>query len=234
MGQKHCSSRRNELRGYRFTRRLFYLSALSAGIFLAHLFVKEVLLGPLFTVQKVVDADAEFDFSYLCGQNIFRLSLLEAAIKIREDPRIRAFTIRRLYPGALYVSVERRLPFAYLSLEGGRVVVGKDGVVLPDPEGSASPVLEVRGVTPEEMREVIPVVANISDYTISFAPLQRVCSAPAFFTLTLFSGETVLLPREELNNKLFLFYHILADFRQKGVRYKYLDLRFGNPVFLPE
>ncbi|MFH0796944.1 MAG: cell division protein FtsQ/DivIB [Candidatus Omnitrophota bacterium] len=208
--------------------------ALSSGIFLAHLFVKEVLLGPLFTVRKVVGTDAEFDFSYLCGQNIFRLSFLEAAARIREDPRISRFTIRRLYPGALYVSVERRVPFAYISLEGREVlVVGKDGVVLPVPEGSASPVLEVRGVIPEELRKDIPIVANISDYTSSFAPLQRVCSAPAFFTLTLTSGETVLLPREELNNNLFLFYHILADLRRKGVRYKYLDLRFSNPVFLP-
>ena len=38
---------------------------------------------------------------------------------------------------------------------------------------------------------------------------------------------------ESLEEKISVLRQLLAEFQQKGLRYKYLDLRFDDPVFLP-
>jgi len=240
MNNQRRNPRRSEGRSKtpaaRTFRTIVYCAAIPAVVFLSQLLVREIFFGPVFAIQRVVtgsNVPAGMDFSVLYGRNIFRVSFAGLAGRMKQDSRIEQFAIRRLFPDGLQVSVKRRTPFAFLYSAGGITLVGRDGVILQDGETFTRPELQLENNNGGELAEIVPIAARVFDYTGNFAPFQSVSFSRSFFSLTLVSGETVYLPRENFAGKLPLFYRILADFRQKGIIYKYLDLRFPDPVFLP-
>jgi cell division septal protein FtsQ len=159
--------------------------------------------------------------------------LSEIAERARRDPWVAGVTVHRTFPDALHISVIPRAPFAYLVLPTKRFLVTRDGMIVPEERCSDKPALEIYGLTPADLPGSILPVVSVVDRCRSFVSLQSVAFSPDFLTLTLNTGELIRLPTESFAEKLPVLNRLLAEFQQKGLRYKYIDLRFDDPVFLP-
>ena len=192
-----------------------------------------IFYSPLFKIKKVTVDAPNLDLSSFCGRNIFTVSLSEIAARARRDPWVAGVTVHRTFPDVLHISVIPRAPFAYLVLPTRRFLVTRDGMIVPEERCSDKPALEIYGLTLADLPGSILPAVSVFDHCRSLVSLQSVAFSPGFLTLALNTGETIYLPRESLAEKLSVFRQLLAEFQQKGLRYKYLDLRFDDPVFLP-
>ncbi len=193
----------------------------------------QIVSNSLFRIEEVRVNDPAFNFSYLKGRNIFTLSLKEVANTVEHDPRISAIFINKIFPSTLQISLKRRLPFASVITSEKPLIVAKDGTVLPEESGLAEPLLEIYGVPYTELSHLIPKAAYAYEYCSSWAPIKTIVFSGSTLTLNLESGEAIIFFADEIAEKLPLFYYVLADFKKKGLIYKYLDFRFCTPVFLP-
>ena len=212
---------------------LVFTAAIPALVYIVYFLSGSILYSPLFRIKKVTVDVPSFNLLSFCGRSIFTVSLSEIAARARNDPWISGVTIHRTFPDALHVSVIHRVPFAYLVLPAKRFLVTRDGMIVPEERCLDKPVLEIYGLIPADLPGSILPAVSVFDHCRSFVSLQSVAFSPDFLTLTLNTGETIRLPRESLEKKLFVLRQLLAEFQQKGLRYKYLDLRFDDPVFLP-
>ncbi|MCX5641798.1 MAG: FtsQ-type POTRA domain-containing protein [Candidatus Omnitrophica bacterium] len=214
-------------------RSLLFITAIPAFICIVYCISDSILRSPLFQIKKVTVDIPVLDLSSFCGRSIFTVSLSEIADRSRNDLWISGITVHRAFPDTLYVSVIQRAPFAYLVLPNRRSLVTRDGLIVPEERCSDKPALEIYGLTPADLPALILPAVSVFDRSRSFISLKSVAFSPDFLTLTLNTGETIFLPRESLEEKLSVLCRLLAEFQQKGLRYKYLDLRFDDPVFLP-
>jgi len=212
---------------------LVFMVAIPALAYIIYAISISIFYSPLFKIKKVTADVPSLDLSSFYGRNIFTVSLSEIAARARNDPWVSGVTVHRTFPDALYVSVIPRVPFAYLVLPRKRFLVTRDGMIVPEERCSDKPVLEIYGLTPADLPGSILSAVSVFDHCRSLVSLQSVAFSPGFLTLTLNTGETIYLPRESLAEKLSVLRQLLAEFQQKGLRYKYLDLRFDDPVFLP-
>ena len=231
--RKSGNRQKNREARNRSWRSVVFLAAIPALVYLVSLIAGRILYSPLFEIKRVVVDDPELDLSSFCGQNIFTVSLPEMVDRVRRDPWVAGLAVHRTFPAALHVSVVRRTPFAYLVLPNRRLLVTRDGKIVPEGKCAGLPTLEIHGLTPGELSAAIPSAVAVFDYCHSFVSLQTMSFLPYSLTLGLATGETVFLPRRFPEEKLPVLYRLLAEFRQKGLIYKYVDLRFDEPVFLP-
>lgn len=209
------------------------MAAMPALIYLVYCLSDGILYSPFFKIKKITVDVSNFDLSSFYGQNIFTVSLAEIADRVRNDPWVSEVTVHRTFPGTLHVSVIPRVPFAYLVLPTKRFLMTRDGMIVPEEKCSDKPALEIYGLTPTDLPGSILPAVSVFDDCRSLVSLQSVAFFPSFLTLTLNTGELIYLPKESLREKLPVFRRLLAEFQKKGLRYKYLDLRFDDPVFLP-
>ena len=217
-----------------FWRFLVFFAAIPALVYIIYLMSMSIFYSPLFKIEKVTVDVSGFDLSSFCGRNIFTVSLPEIAASAMRDPWVAGVTVHRTFPDALHVSVIPRVPFAYLVLPDKRFLVTRDGIIVPEERCSDKPALEIYGLTPADLPGSILPAVSVFDRCHSFVSLQAVAFSPDFLTLTLNAGETIRLPKESLEEKLSILCRLLAEFQRKGLRYEYLDLRFDDPVFLPD
>ena len=227
---RHAKQENHRKRSWRF---LVFMAVIPALVYIVYCMSGSILYSPLFKIKKVTVDVPSLDLSSFCGRNIFTVSLSEIAARARNDPWVFGVTVHRTFPDTLYVSVIQRAPFAYLVLPTKRFLVTRDGMIVPEERCSDKPVLEIYGLTPADLPGSILSAVSVFDHCRSLVSLQSVTFFPGFLTLTLNTDETIYLPRESLEKKLSILRQLLAEFQQKGLRYKYLDLRFDDPVFLP-
>ena len=192
-----------------------------------------VFCSPLFKIKKVTVDVPSLDLSSFCGQNIFIVSLSEIADRARNDPWVSGVIVYRAFPDTLHVSVIQRSPFAYLVLPSNRFLVTRDGKIVPEERCADKPALEIYGLAPADLPGSILSAVSVADHCRSLVFLKSISFSPDFLNLALDTGETIYLSNESLEEKLSILRRLLAEFKQKGLRYKYLDLRFDDPVFLP-
>ena len=214
-------------------RSLVFMAAVPALVYIVYCISGSILYSPLFQIKKVALEDSNLDLSSFCGRNIFTVSLPEIAARAGSDPWVCGVTVHRAFPDTLYVSAIQRAPFAYLVLPAKRFLVARDGMIVPEERCADKPTLEIYGLTPADLPGSILPAVSVFDHCRSLVSLQSVAFSPGFLTLTLNTGETIYLPSEALAEKLSVLRQLLAEFQQKGLKYKYLDLRFDDPVFLP-
>ena len=202
-------------------------------IFLAYLLAAQISSSSFFKIKEVLVNDPSFDFSHLKGRDIVTISLKDAAAGVERDPRVFSVSIRKVFPSTLKVFITRRIPFAYVSFDGKRALVSRDGIVIPEEPEITKPILEIQGLSRAELAVLMPGAVRTFDYCKSFAPVKSIAFFDLTISVSLQTGETVLFPIDSLEEKLPVLRLILADFRQKGLIYKYLDFRFREPVFLP-
>ena len=213
---------------------IVFMAAVPAIVYLVDSVSGSIFYSPLFKIRKVTVNVSGFDFSSFYGQNIFTVSLTEIADGLRSDPWVFGATVHRAFPDALHISVVPRAPFAYLVLSTGRFLVTRDGTIVPEAGCLDKPALEIYGLTPVDLPGSILPAVSAFDYCRSFVSLRSVTFSPGFLTLTPDTGGTIFLPRESPEEKLPVLRRLLAEFQEKGLRYTYLDLRFDDPVFLPD
>lgn len=69
--------------------------------------------------QKISAERLDKDFSYLLGQNIFKIKLEKMKVQLLSDPRIRGVEISRIFPNQLTVTLEEKRPI--LLLQAGKL-----------------------------------------------------------------------------------------------------------------
>lgn len=214
-------------------RSLVFFVAIPALVYVIYLMSMSIFYSPFFKIKKVTVDLPGTDLSFFRGRNIFTVSLPEIAARAMRDPWVAGVTVHRTFPDALHISVISRVPFAYLVLPTKRFLVTRDGMIVPEERYSDKPALEIYGLTPADLPGSILPAVSVFDRCRSFVSLQSVTFSPDSLTLTLNTGETIHLPRESFEAKLSVLRQLLAEFQRKGLKYKYLDLRFDDPVFLP-
>ncbi|MFA5392900.1 MAG: FtsQ-type POTRA domain-containing protein [Candidatus Ratteibacteria bacterium] len=212
---------------------LVFMAAIPAFVYIIYSMSMGIFYSPLFKIKKVTADIPGLDLSSFCGRNIFTVSLSEIADRARNDPWVSGVAVHRTFPDALHVSVIPRTPFAYLVLPTKRFLMTRDGMIVPEERCSDKPALEIYGLTPADLPGSILPAVSVVERCRPFVSLQSVAFSPGFLTLVLNTGETIRLPKEFLEEKLSVFRQLFAEFKQKGLRYEYLDLRFDDPVFLP-
>ena len=213
---------------------ILFMAAVPAIVYLVYSVSGSIFYSPFFKIKKITTNVSGFDLSSFYGQNIYTVSLPEVADSLRKDPWVFRVTAHRVFPDALYVSVVSRAPFAYLVLPARRLLVTRDGTVVPDEKCLNKPNLEIYGLKPTDLPGSILPVVSVYDCCRFFVPLKSMTFSSGFLTLVPDAGGTIFLPDESLEEKLFILRRLLAEFQKKGLRYKYLDLRFDDPVFLPD
>ena len=104
----------------------------------------ELYADPGFTIKNVEVYPAgalsggrvrELERNFL-GQNLFRISLGQAAERLERDPEIREVRVSRRFPKALRIDILSRQPFAQVrgNFHGPLYTVGEDGFVLDSGE----------------------------------------------------------------------------------------------------
>ncbi len=195
--------------------------------------VTETMLSR-YTVKRVICNDPEFNLSYLEGKNIFTLCPAKEAALISRDPGIGRVNIRKAFPDTLRVLVSRPLPFARVQFnEGDLVAVAPSGEIVSR-ETISQPLPRITGVSPDNVPAVVPAVAELIKALEEVLEIESVRVSSDFFTLQTPAGESVYLPRKGFADRVETLSRILADFQQKRIRYRYIDLRFTDPVFLPD
>lgn len=233
-GQKFRSRRiKQEKSRKRFWYSLVFVAAIPALIYVVYSISMSILHSSFFKIKKITVDVPGPDLSFFYGQNIFTVSLSEIAGMVRKDPWISGVTVHRTFPDALHVSVMQRVPFAYLVLPAKHFLVTRDGMIVPEERCFNKPKLEIYGVTTNDLPGSILPAVLIFDHCRSLISLKSMVFSPGSLTLTLDTGEMIYLPRSSPEEKLSILSQLLAEFQQKGLRYKYLDLRFDDPVFMP-
>lgn len=188
-------------------------------------------------VRRVVSSDQDLDFSHLLGRNMLTLVASEIAERAGLDPAIASVAARKSWPDTIVVTIFRRAPYAVLLLDGReRVVVDRTGMptgLLPEKDPSDRLLLEISGLDGEKAALTVPEVADLVE-DFRFAGPGSVSVRDNYFVIVQEDGREILVPRNGSRKAAGTARSILADFERKGVRYKYLDLRFAEPVFLPE
>lgn len=170
------------------------------------------------------------------GNNMLALPLGKIAESTEKHPAIASVTIRKFYPDTLVVSITRRAPFATASFQGEEpVIVDREGkIFLPgnfhEPRGKLLRIVNPEGI---KLEQIVPQVHLIIE-KFSFYRPKEVVVHENHYTIVNAENRRVRIPAGRFGESASLLEMILDDFSLKEVRYKYIDLRFDEPVFLPE
>ncbi len=165
------------------------------------------------------------------GTSTLRLRLNQVEQRVAALPDVRAVTARRLDPLTVVIEVVEREPELVVEGRGGRVLVGRDGVVLAAAD-EVLPVIVLRGALPEPGASVSgsPALANAHRAWRQLSgPLRAQvveldARGPDELTLTLRSGIEVRFGRaERVDEKVRALGAVLEDV--DGAEVAVIDVR---------
>lgn len=189
-------------------------------------------------VRSMSDEDVRDVATMFTGQNVFRVDLGAATRRVLADPWVRDVRIERRLPNRISIFVAERVPRAVLHASNGKYLLDGEGVVMvPLRGGSASapplPVIALRDCRAAPREPVTTgAVTEALELLDEFA--ARGGWDPAGVTVKADSAETVTIVYADhefrigsgnYDEKLRRMGEIVADMRQRGLAYAYVELR---------
>ena len=189
-------------------------------------------------VRSMGDEDIRAVATMFTGQNIFRVDLGDATRRVLADPWVRDVRIERRLPNRISIFVTERVPKAVLQASNGKYLIDGEGVVMaPVRSGSAGapplPVIALR-----DCRAVPREPVTTGAVTEALVLLEELAARggwdAAGVTVKADSAETVTIVYADhefrigsgkYNEKLRRMGEIVADMRQRGLAYTYVELR---------
>jgi len=189
-------------------------------------------------VRSMSDENIRDVAAMFTGQNVFRVDLDAATRRVMADPWVRDVRIERRLPNWISIFVTERVPKAVLQASNGKYLIDGEGVVMvPVRSGSAAPpplpVIALRDcravprekVTAGAVTEALVLIEELAarggwdpdDVTVKADSAETVTIAYADHEFRIGSGN--------YNEKLKRMGEIVADMRQRGLAYTYVELR---------
>ena len=189
-------------------------------------------------VRSVSDDDIREVATMFTGQNVFRVDLGAATRRVLADPWVRDVRIERRLPNRISIFVTERVPKAVLQASNGKYLLDGEGVVMvPLRSGSAGapplPVIALRDCRAVP-REPVTTGAVAEALELLDELAARGGWDPGGITVKADSAETITIVYADhefrigsgnYNEKLRRMGEIVADMRQRGLAYTYVELR---------
>ena len=189
-------------------------------------------------VRSMSDENIREVAAMFTGQNVFRVDLGAATRRVMADPWVRDVRIERRLPNRISMFITERVPRAVLQASNGKYLIDGEGVVMaPIRGGSAGapprPVIALR-----DCRAVLREPVTTRAVTEALELLEELAARggrdPRSVTVKADSAETVAIVYADhefrigsgnYNEKLRRMGEIVADMRQRGLAYTYVELR---------
>lgn len=189
-------------------------------------------------VRQLAEEDVKAIAGVFTGQNIFKADIQEAAQRARANPWVKEVKIERKLPNRIGMVIEERMPAVILETPAGRYLADGDGVVIArigkDGQGAwPLPVVSMKGaaarpgeqVDREEMSEALALATELSgrggwrmaDITIKAESVASLA--------VVYAGHEIRIGSGNYGEKLRRLGEVMADVRQRGVQFAYVDLR---------
>lgn len=186
-------------------------------------------------VRSVSDENIRDVAAMFTGQNVFRVDLGAATRRVMADPWVRDVRIERRLPNRISIFVAERIPKAVLQASNGKYLIDREGVVMA-PVGAAAPPLPVislrdcRAVPREQVTKgAVPEVLELLDELAARGGWDLagvVVKADSAETITIvYADHEFRIGSGNYNEKLRRMGEIVADMRQRGLAYTYVELR---------
>ena len=189
-------------------------------------------------VRSMSDEDIRDVATMFTGQNVFRVDLGAATRRVMADPWVRDVRIERRLPNRISIFVTERVPKAVLQASNGKYLIDGEGVVMvPLRGGSATapplPVIalrDCRAVPREpvitgavmEALELLDELAARGGWDLSSVTVK----ADSAETVTIvYADHEFRIGSGSYNEKLRRMGEIVADMRQRGLAFTYVELR---------
>ncbi len=234
---------------------MFLLSLLI--IYSLFFFIKEVrgflLTSPLFKIQKIKIEGVSLKnrdeiYSQLKkekGENIFKIDIEYLKKKV-EKPDIKNLTIFRKLPNTLLIKGKERRPEAFFKLNEEHFGLDREGVILKikslklKVQNLKTGKLEVKGLDIRRAREgerikkgKTDLIFRIKD-NFAFLPLKGIDFSDPYKIILFLNGEREIYITPEKARETNVLKRLLVRLREKGIKYKYIDLRFNDYYIKPD
>ena len=189
-------------------------------------------------VRSVSDAEVRELAGMFTGQNVFHVDLDAASRRALANPWVRDVRIERSLPNRISMIVTERVPRAVLQATNGRYLIDEEGVVIVSAPkdgqaGAGLPVIAVRdsravpretltaGAVPEALGLARELVARGG-----WDPGGMVVKADSPETIAIvYADHEFRIGSGNYDEKLKRMGEIVADMRQRGLEYTYVELR---------
>lgn len=170
------------------------------------------------------------------GQNVFRVDPGAATRRVMADPWVRDVRIERRLPNRISIFVTERVPRAVLQASNGKYLIDREGVVMVPVAAGAAPPLPV--IALRDCRAVPRETVTTGAVSEALELLDELAARggwePAGVTVKADSAETITIVYADhefrigsgnYDEKLRRMGEIVADMRQRGLAYTYVELR---------
>lgn len=189
-------------------------------------------------VSRVGEEDIKKIAGVFTGQHIFRADIQGAARRARSHPWVKNVKIERRLPNRISMTIEERVPAVLVEGATGRFLADSDGVIIEAVRKDVSgawplPVLAMRG---ESLR--IGEEVRSEEFIEAFALMEELkrrggwrledvlIRADSSSALTIvYAGHEIRIGAGRYDEKLHRLGEVLADIKQRGIRFAYVDLR---------
>jgi cell division protein FtsQ len=189
-------------------------------------------------VRSMSDENIRDVAAMFTGQNVFRVDLDAATRRVMADPWVREVRIERRLPNRISIFVTERVPKAVLQASNGKYLIDGEGVVMvPVRSGSAAPpplpVIALRDcravprekVTAGAVTEALELIEELAARG-GWDPDDVTVKADSAETVTIvYADHEFRIGSGNYNEKLKRMGEIVADMRQRGLAYTYVELR---------
>lgn len=189
-------------------------------------------------VRSMSDEDIRDVATMFTGQNVFRVDLGAATRRVTADPWVRDVRIERRLPNRISIFVTERVPVAVLYASNGKYLIDGEGVVMVPLRGGREdapplPVIALRdrrAVPREQMAagavkealELLQELAARGGWDLGSVTVK----ADSAETVTIvYADHEFRIGSGNYNEKLRRMGEIVADMRQRGLTYTYVELR---------
>ncbi len=189
-------------------------------------------------VRSMRDENIREVATMFTGQNVFQVDLGAATRRVLADPWVRDVRIERRLPNRISLFVTERVPKAVLHASNGKYLIDGEGVVMaPLQVGSAGapplPVIALRGyrAVPREpvAAGAVPEALELLDELAArggWDPGDVTVRADTSETITIvYADHEFRIGSGNYSEKLRRMGEIVADMRQRGLAYTYVELR---------
>ncbi|MEK6742389.1 MAG: FtsQ-type POTRA domain-containing protein [Nitrospirota bacterium] len=187
-------------------------------------------------VRSMSDENIRDVAAMFTGQNVFQVDPGAATRRVMADPWVRDVRIERRLPNRISIFVAERVPKAVLHASNGKYLIDGEGVVMVPIGAAAAPPLPVialrdcRAVPREpvtkgavlEALELLDELAARGGWDIAGVTVK----ADSAETVTIvYADHEFRIGSGNYNEKLRRMGEIVADMRQRGLAYTYVELR---------
>ncbi len=189
-------------------------------------------------VRSMSDENIREVAAMFTGQNVFRVDLGAATRRVMADPWVRDVRIERRLPNRISMFITERVPRAVLQASNGKYLIDGEGVVMAPIRGGSAGAPPLPVIALRDCRAVLREPVTTRAVTEALELLEELAARggwdPRSVTVKADSAETVAIVYADhefrigsgnYNEKLRRMGEIVADMRQRGLAYTYVELR---------